>query len=452
MDRGTKQIRALCAIDIVETAYRLEGTEAEWLDAVLAAARPDLDTGCGTYAFTGNDAVPNFEASPVFVQQDLDMGFAARVAELNRDAPREVADLLRRQLVTCGGLEQTLGADSTIFRSFRAVVQGTGIQDGFSLFARDAQGGSVSMSAPSRSLVRLAPRVRGIWRRVGLHVASSLRLRRKLAAHATVRDALLDPSGKVHDATGSVAESASARSVLVRAVAAMEKARSGAVRGSPERALSLWQGLVAGEWSLVDHWESGGRRYLAAYRNRPELRDPRALTPQERATLKYLALGASNKDIAFALGLPAGTVSSSVTKVMRKLGVKRRVDLALFADPSRMDRLDLAVADGDGGGAGEAGDLGELGVLRADARPHGVAAEALSVAELEVTSYVARGWSNERIANERQVSPRTIANQLRAIYDKLGVTSRSQLVRVVTTPHAPPPAPRGPQRPREGAR
>jgi DNA-binding CsgD family transcriptional regulator len=56
----------------------------------------------------------------------------------------------------------------------------------------------------------------------------------------------------------------------------------------------------------------------------------------------------------------------------------------------------------------------------------------LTVSELEITSYVARGLSNERIAAERQVSPRTVANQLRAIYAKLGVTSRSQLDRATT--------------------
>lgn len=413
-------IHALRAIDTVESAYRLEGTEAEWLDAVLAAARPDLDTGCGVYAFTGNESVPNLQTSPVFAQLDLGAGLAERIVEANRSAPPEVNALLRPRLVTCGGLVQTLGIDSPIVKSLHAVMKGTGVKDGFSLFARDAQGGSVTLSALSRSVVGLAPRVRGIWRRVGLHIASSLRLRRKLAAQSTVRDALLDPSGKMRDASDTVARDRSAQAVLVRAVAAMEKARSGALRSSPERALALWQGLVAGEWSLVDHWETGGRRYLAAYRNRPELRDPRALTATECATLKYLALGATNKEIAFALGLPAGTVSSSVTKVLKKLGVKRRVDVAVLADPSRMDRLDLAVADE------------EVGILAVDARPGRAAASVLSISELEITSYVARGWSNERIAAERQVSPRTIANQLRAIYAKLGITSRSQLVRATT--------------------
>lgn len=420
MPNGRKDIHALGAIDIVETAYRLEGTESEWLDALLARARPDLDTGCGVYAFTGNESVPNFQASPVFVQHDLDAGFGERLAEVNRDAPPAVNDLLRTRLVTCGGLVQTLGLGSPILASFRAVMKPTGVKDGFSLFAKDAEGGSVTLSAPSRSVVNLAPRVRGIWRRVGLHAASALRLRRKLAAQATVRDALLDPSGKLHDATSSVAHDRTAQAVLVRAVAAMEEARSGAVRSSPERALALWQGLVAGEWSLVEHWESGGRRYLAAYRNRPELRDPRALTPTESSMLTYLALGATNKDIEFALGLPAGTVSSSVTKILKKLRMKRRVDLAVLADPSRMERLDVTVADR------------EVGVLTVNARPRGAAAGALSAVELEVASYATRGWSNQRIAVERQVSPRTVANQLRAVYEKLGISSRSQLARAMT--------------------
>lgn len=420
MAAARTSIQALRAIDTVEAAYRLEGTEEQWLQSVVAAARPDLDTGCGVYAFTGNEAVPNLDESRVFVQLDLDAGLAERLVQVNRQAPPAVDELLRPRLVACGGLVQALGADSPIVQSFRGLMRSTGVIDGFSLFAKDAQGGNVTLSALARNVLHLAPRVRGIWRRVGLHIASSLRLRRKLAEHATVRDALLDPSGKMQDASDPVARDRSAQAALVRAVAAMERARSGTMRGSPDRALALWQGLVAGEWSLVDHWERGGRRYVAAYRNRPELRDPRALTASECATLKYLALGATNKEIAFALGLPAGTVSSSVTNVLRKLRVKRRVDLAVLADPSRMVRLDVGVADT------------EVGVLVVDARPRGAAAEALSASELEVTSYVARGWSNDRIAAERQVSPRTVANQLRSIYAKLGVTSRSQLVRATT--------------------
>ena len=109
-----------------------------------------------------------------------------------------------------------------------------------------------------------------------------------------------------------------------------------------------------------------------------------------------------------------------MTNILKMLRVKRRVDLAVLADPARMDRFDVTVADR------------EVGVLAVNARPRGPAADALSIVELEVASYATRGWSNQRIALERQVSPRTIANQLRAIYEKLGITSRSQLARAMT--------------------
>jgi DNA-binding NarL/FixJ family response regulator len=399
------------AIDVVEAAYDVEGTEAEWLDRLLAAAQSDLDTGCGTYAFTGDDQIPNLDAAPAFAQRNLDTGYAERVATVNRDAPVAIFDLLRKELVTCGGLVQSLGADSPVVVHFSKVMKPAGVKDGFSMFARDADGANVTLAAPARDVLDTAPRVRGIWRRIALHLASGLRLRRKLAASETVRDALLDPSGRLQDVHDAIKDDKRARGMLARAVVAMERARRADIRASPDGALTLWQGLVAGEWSLVEHWESGGRRYLAAYRNRPEVRDPRALTPTERSVLRYLGLGATNKDIIYALGLPVGTVSAAVTQLLRKLRVRRRVDLALIADPSRLSRLDVD----------------DVGVLSVVARPGGELASALSSAEIEVATLAVRGFSNASIARTRRVSTRTVSNQMQAIYAKLGVTSRSQL-------------------------
>ena len=52
----------------------------------------------------------------------------------------------------------------------------------------------------------------------------------------------------------------------------------------------------------------------------------------------------------------------------------------------------------------------------------------LTDAERELVSLVALGDSNKGIADKRGVSPHTVANQLREIYRKLGVTSRSEMV------------------------
>ncbi len=58
----------------------------------------------------------------------------------------------------------------------------------------------------------------------------------------------------------------------------------------------------------------------------------------------------------------------------------------------------------------------------------GKGASALSARELEVLRMVAQGHSNQRIATEMNVSPSTVKNHLYSVYQKIGVTSRSQAV------------------------
>jgi len=56
---------------------------------------------------------------------------------------------------------------------------------------------------------------------------------------------------------------------------------------------------------------------------------------------------------------------------------------------------------------------------------------ALTRAERAIAQDVAAGYSNAEIARRRGRSVRTIANQLAALYRKLGVGSRSELVRAL---------------------
>ncbi len=55
--------------------------------------------------------------------------------------------------------------------------------------------------------------------------------------------------------------------------------------------------------------------------------------------------------------------------------------------------------------------------------------ECLSAAEREVARLVLEGRSSREIAKVRGTSARTIANQLAAIFRKLGVSSRAELAR-----------------------
>lgn len=416
----TNRIRAAKAMDLVEASYRLDGSEATWLETIVEHAGPDLDTGNGVYAFTGDESVPNLQKSPTFVERSLPPAVLARLAELNAGAPNALFDLLRNRLVTCGGLEQVLGASSPVVAQFRGLMSSVGVADGFCMFAQDAEGGSLTIASLAPTAVAPSPRVRGIWQRVGLHLVAGLRLRRKLAAQKTQRAALMSPNGAMEDASSAIANDAAARRALTEAVRAMDQARGSALRDSPERALDLWRGLVAGEWSLVEHWEQDGRRYIAAYPNRPGMRDPRALSPTEKSVLRYLALGAATKEVCYALGLSEKTITGCITSILKKLRVGSRVELTSLLAASRGTLFDVPLGDD------------RIDVLALDVVPAGAAGlEALTDAERAVAQFIARGWSNARIAASREVSVSTIGKQVRTIFDKLGVESRGQVAHFV---------------------
>ena len=262
--------------------------------------------------------------------------------------------------------------------------------------------------------------MRGVWAHVGVHLASAMRLRRRFSEARSVRDAVLSPDGSIAHAEGEVREDRTIRDLLSTAVRNAERARSKSGRAEPHKAMALWQGLVAGEWSLVDHWESDGKRFVAAYRNRPDVPDPRALTAQERLVFKYATLGESNKEIAFTLGLSVGAVASAVSQLLLKLRCSRRTDLLAFSDPARAAHADFTLGND------------EVAVLALAHAPNAKALKLLSTTEQEIALQIVSGLTNAAIARARGTSSYTVANQIRAIFEKLEVGSRAELVRRLT--------------------
>lgn len=66
-----------------------------------------------------------------------------------------------------------------------------------------------------------------------------------------------------------------------------------------------------------------------------------------------------------------------------------------------------------------------------------VAEHGLTPSESEVAQAVCQGLSNHEIAQRRQTSVRTVANQLASIYEKLEVHSRAELVVKLGGSHVP---------------
>lgn len=412
---ASPQLRARHLVDVVEKAYSLEGPDDRWLDAVLEAAHLDFDLGFGTYAFPCRIVDERLELGGAFAHRELSPSYLSLVAKINEDVPPEATRTLARVHAVCASHEKFFGSEHPSVSRFKELANPAGFVDAMSLFVQDSEGNGVNMTAPSAATIEIHPRVSAMWRRVGTHIVAGLRLRRRLSAHALRRDALLDDRGKLQDLDAALHDDTDGRRTLIGAATQIDRARSSKGRRDPERALDLWQGLVAGRWSLVDHWEKGGRRYIAAYQNTPEVADPRALSLQERSIVRSLWLGASNKEIAFNLGVPFASVATSVRRILKKLRCRRREDLVALGDPASWHVVSTSV----GGG--------ELRIATSPRR--GLPLTELTATERSIVERVVAGDTNMEIARRRKTSVNTVANQLQAIYRQLGVHSRAELIR-----------------------
>jgi hypothetical protein len=192
--------------------------------------------------------------------------------------------------------------------------------------AQDTTGVSCCFFAPMRRSGPLWPREAHKWRCIAAHVATAFRVRRQFAGgvpaavEPTARsaEAVLDPGGRLLHAEAP-AQSDLARETLRRAVQSLDHARSSLRRRDPEQAISIWTALVAGRWSLIDRFESDGRRFVVAHRNDPCAPDMRGLTLRERQVLAYANLGLPNKVIAYEFGLSLSTVSTHLARARTKL-------------------------------------------------------------------------------------------------------------------------------------
>jgi DNA-binding CsgD family transcriptional regulator len=399
----------LSAIDVVEASYELESDDTTWLTRIAQTASPSLDRGGGVIAYlvemttmrmTAFGSTRPLEHRPVL--QFLKSASPPPITEEFRSRPRRYESFS----------EVFAGVDAAL-RHWQANMAEFGVVDSLGVVAHASAGLSVMLMAPSAHLEQTHPRTRRVWERVAVHLAAGQRLRSGLQRTQAVpaAAAILDSSGRVHDAREE-ATSRAIREELREAVRAIEHARGPSCRDDPERALDLWRGLVAGRWSLVDHWDSDGKRFMLALENAPESLDPRALRPREGAALRLALEGAAPKDIAYALGISASNARALLSGGLRKLGLRSRADLCRW-DLSRgaVHRLDSTIS----------------ALAIPSVGPSQGALDKLTEAERDVALLAARGQSNTEIANGRRTSERTVANQLASILRKLGIGSRAEI-------------------------
>jgi DNA-binding CsgD family transcriptional regulator len=340
-------------LDVIDRAYEVHQPVEPWLRGVTEALRPSMDQGAGLLAFfidahdEGQPPIQDPVASGIgeywrgwFEQMN------AMPRELLRYA-RMLPPLLYKSHFTIAAMANVPAFRMYLEQSFRANLlapprsaeeilakdeaERLPWAECLALHASEPASRAVFVVAPCERRARELPSFAelDLWARVTAHIANASRLQQVVtrSEHGRLEgaEAILSPGGRVQHAEGPAAGKA-AREVLRDAARRVDRARTKKLRARPDEAMDLWQGLVAGRWSLIDEFDTDGRRFLVARRNDLGASAP-ALSDRERQVAAHVAFGHSNKHIAYQLGVSLSTVSSYVRRLAQKLGSAGRVDL-----------------------------------------------------------------------------------------------------------------------------
>lgn len=183
---------------------------------------------------------------------------------------------------------------------------------------------------------------------------------------------------------------------------------------------ALWQQLWEGQWVPLSVAEERASNELLLRR---VTSNDRTLTAREREVLRFAQGGAPLKQLALALHVSQTMVSAHFREGLKKLGLRSRFELQLAASAFNSNSTPPA-------GAFARQDSPLVVLVLPEPSPV-LPSARLTRAEREVVQLSAKGLTNAEIATTRGTRVRTIANQFQAIFRKLSVGSRSELVRLL---------------------
>jgi len=264
---------------------------------------------------------PSAQLSPEDAKQLVALGFAASTP----DEHRVIAAACRKPGIN--SLRQILGDATMDDWLARRPERPPPFLDSVAVMLPGPMGKPLVLTVTCARPRKLYESEQALWHRIAIHWSAASRLAGRGAdMEADDVEAIVTPEGKIADASGAGATT-QGRELLRQATQNIDRARSQRGRSDPIAALDLWQGLLAGRWSLVEHFDSDGRRFMLARRNDPGIPDPTALTRRQRQVVFYVSLGLSNKETAYALGLAENTVSAHLASGLARLHIKSRAEL-----------------------------------------------------------------------------------------------------------------------------
>ena len=317
-------------IALIERAYQHYPDGSCWLQGAIEDVVQAIDPSClAALSYVHGDqgpgepilVRPSAGVSPEQAKQLVAMGFATSTPEEDR----LIAAACRKPGIN--SLRQILGDAAMDSWLARRPERPAPFADAVAVMLPGPDAKPLVLTVTCAKPRRIQAAEQALWHRIAIHWSAGWRLAlRGSAAEAEDVEAILNPDGHVAHATGRGA-TAQGRELLGQAVKDIDRARSRSGRSDPLGALALWQGLLAGRWSLVDQFDSDGRRFILARRNEPGLPGQGALTRRQQQVVFYASLGLSNKETAYALGLAENTVCAHLATGLARLRIKSRAEL-----------------------------------------------------------------------------------------------------------------------------
>jgi DNA-binding CsgD family transcriptional regulator len=314
-------MNAFDPIELVERGYAERGDTLEWMRAVAEPIIACLGFGtapAAAFCF-GPSGLEDGHVVSAAAGHSKTETLADLTAALVCGSPREQRALRAAALVP--GLHSSRSVTGSA--PYSAIARAAGYVDSPAVVVHPADRPPVVFVTLCREAYRVDSSRRALWRMLATHLGAACRLSGRVRSpQGPDVEYVMASGGRVLHVRGDDLDERT-REQLRRAAQDVDRARTRRGRRDPHAALELWRGLFSGRWSLVDHFDSDGKRFLLALRNDPDAPGP-ALPLRQRQVLFYVATGWSNKEVGYALGISDTTVAAHLSRALIALGIQSR--------------------------------------------------------------------------------------------------------------------------------
>ncbi len=188
----------------------------------------------------------------------------------------------------------------------------------------------------------------------------------------------------------------------------------------------LWQRLCGGVYHVRHAGFTSERCFVVLTVDQPNPETHR-VGGRSLEILERVLRGESRKQVLFDLRISSSTVAGSLKNSLRRFGIECKpasVPVLLLMAARSAAAKQASLTAHSAGFCWDGATYLTVGVPR----PERALSAALTPAELAVALKLVEGRSHAQISGARRASTRTVANQLGAVFRKLGVSGRAELL------------------------